>query len=526
MVSNAGKSENEAENLGELLASRANASPDKTFLFSEADGRRFTYAEFNRSVDATARMLASHTIRRGDVVSLLMPNSAEYIIAYFACWKLGALAGPVNSLSKEHEIQFVMNNSEAKVILVHSEFRECVENIRAELPHLKSMIAFDNEADATKDFAGYARFRRASSEEAKSGRQDACVPSDDAIIIYTSGTTGKPKGCLLTHGNVIANARQISEWLHFTENDRLLTIMPLFHMNAVSVTTMSALYAGGSTVVSPKFSASKFWNIISDFQITSFGSVATMLSILLNNYPDGVPKGLKSDQLRFAMCGSAPVPAEVMKKFEKTFNCPVIEGYGLSESTCRSTFNPPDEGRRPGSCGLPIGNEMKVVDDDDNEVTDGELGEIVLRGENLLKGYFKNPEATAQAFRGGWFHTGDIGFRDKDGYFYIVDRKSDMIIRGGENIYPREIDEVLYQHPGVAAAATVGVPDPIYGEEVAAFIILKNGVKLSQEDLMGFCRERLADYKCPKSIRFVSDIPKGPTGKLLKRELASQFAKN
>ena len=521
MVSNAGKSENEPENLGQLLESRAGSAPDKTFLFSEADGRRFTYAEFNRAVDATARMLASQAIRKGDVVSLLMPNSAEYVIAYFACWKLGALAGPVNSLLKEHEIEFVMNNSEAKVILVHSEFRERVENIRAELPHLESMITFDNQADATKDFAGYARHGRASS---KTSRQDACVPSDDAIIIYTSGTTGKPKGCLLTHGNVIANARQISEWLHFTKNDRLLTIMPLFHMNAVSVTTMAALHAGGSTVVSPKFSASKFWNIVSDHKITSFGSVATMLSILLNNYPDGVPEGLKTDQLRFAMCGSAPVPAEVIKTFEGTFNCPVIEGYGLSESTCRSTFNPPDERRRAGSCGLPIGNEMKVVDDDDHEVTDGELGEIVLRGENILKGYFKNPEVTEQAFRNGWFHTGDIGYRDKDGFFFIVDRKSDMIIRGGENIYPREIDEVLYQHPAVAAAATIGVPHPLYGEEVAAFIVLKDGMKVDEQELISHCQAELADYKCPKSIRILAEIPKGPTGKLLKRELARIYA--
>jgi len=525
MVSKAGKSENGAENLGELLESRASASPDKTFVFSEADGRRFTYAEFNHSVDAAARMLASHTIRKGDVVSLLMPNSAEYVIAYFACWKLGALAGPVNSLLKEHEVEFVMNNSEAKAVLVASEFRERIENIRTHLPHLRSIITFDDEAKAC---AGYARPRRAGlrldSDEENKGTPEACVPSDDAIIIYTSGTTGKPKGCLLTHGNVIANARQISDWLHFTENDRLLTIMPLFHMNGVSVTTMAALYAGGSTVVSPKFSASKFWNIISDYQITSFGSVATMLSMLLNNYPNGMPEGLKTDQLRFAMCGSAPVPAEVMKKFEETFNCPVIEGYGLSESTCRSTFNPPDERRRPGSCGLPIGNEMKVVDDDDNEVSDGELGEIVLRGENILKGYFRNPEAAEQAFRNGWFHTGDIGYRDKDGFFFIVDRKSDMIIRGGENIYPREIDEVLYRHPAVAAAATIGVPDPLYGEEVAAFIVLKDGMKVDEQELISHCQAELADYKCPKSIRIVAEIPKGPTGKLLKRELAGMYA--
>ncbi len=524
MTSEASNFKNTVTNLRELLESRINATPEKAFLFSGSDGRQFTYAVFDLAVNRAASLLASHGVGKGDVVSLLMPNCAEYIIAYFACWKLGALAGPVNSLLKEHETAFVMNNSEAKAILVHSEFLERIESIRKELPHLRSVIMFDDEEQATREFR----------EQEKGGR-DVCAPSanrrapgidkdDDAIIIYTSGTTGKPKGCLLTHGNVIANARQISEWLHFTDNDRLLTIMPLFHMNAVSVTTMSVLYAGGSTVISPKFSASQFWQIISDYQVTSFGSVATMLSILLNTYPDGVPEGLKTEQLRFAMCGSAPVPAEVMKRFEETFNCPVVEGYGLSESTCRSTFNPPDERRRPGSCGLPIGNEMKVFDDNDGEVADGELGEIVLRGENILKGYYKNPKATATAFRNGWFHTGDVGYRDGEGYFFIVDRKSDMIIRGGENIYPREIDEVLYQHPAIAAAATIGVPDQLYGEEVAAFVVLKDGQQVSEDELISYCTERLADYKCPKSIRVVAEIPKGPTGKLLKRELAKIYA--
>jgi long-chain acyl-CoA synthetase len=500
-------------NIGELLEQRVTLGPDKLFLFSEPDGRQFNYAEFNSAVNRTAAMLAAHGIGRGDVVSLLMPNSAEYIIAYFSCWRLGALAGPVNSLLKEHEIEFVMNNSEAKAILVHSEFRSLIESLKEKLPSLRAVITFDEVAEATREFV-----------DKTNSTPEACVPEDDAIIIYTSGTTGKPKGCLLTHGNLIANARQISEWLNFTEADRLLTIMPLFHMNAVSVTTLSALYAGGSSVVSPRFSASRFWNIISDYQITSFGSVATMLSMLLNNYPDGVPKGLRIGQLRFAMCGSAPVPAEVIRKFEETFNCPVIEGYGLSESTCRSTFNPPDERRRPGSCGLAIGNEMKVVDDNDEEVAVGELGEIVLRGDNILKGYFKNPEATERAFRGGWFHTGDVGYRDQDGFFFIVDRKTDMIIRGGENIYPREIDELLYQHPAVAAAATIGIPDPLYGEEVAAFIVLKEGLTPSEGELIDYCKAELADYKCPKSIHFVPEIPKGPTGKLLKRELAKKFA--
>jgi long-chain acyl-CoA synthetase len=496
-------------NIADLLTDRASSTPDKTFLISEIDGRQFTYAEFVAAVRRSASLLKSHGIQKGDTVSLLLPNSAEYVIAYFACWYIGAIAGPVNSLLKEKEIAYVMTDSEAKVLLVHSEFLPTIEPIRNDLKTLQTIVLFDNESQATRAIV-----------EPADPRDSSVTGDDEAIIIYTSGTTGKPKGCLLTHGNIIANARQISEWLGFLENDRLLSMMPLFHMNAVSVTTMSALYAGGSTVVSPKFSASRFWQIISDYQITSFGSVATMLSMLLSTYPDGVPRGLNTSQLRFAMCGSAPVPAEVMKRFEETFNCLVIEGYGLSESTCRSTFNPPDTRRRPGSCGLPIGNEMQVVDEDDQPVADGVLGEIVLRGENILKGYYKNPDATAIAFRNGWFHTGDIGYRDADGYYFIVDRKSDMIIRGGENIYPREIDEVLYQHPAVASAAAVGVPDQLYGEEVAAFVVLREGTTVSESEIIEFSKARLADYKCPKSVRFVTDIPKGPTGKLLKRELS------
>lgn len=493
----------EPRNIPELLQQHAAVAPEKTFLISEADKRQFSYREFESAVARTAGMLAAKGIGKGDVVSLLLPNSVEYVIAYFACWQLGALAGPVNGHLKQQEIEYVVSNSEAKLMLVNTEFLRKVEKSRV------PVVVFDDERKASHGF-----------EEKKADQIDE---EDEAIIIYTSGTTGKPKGCLLTHCNVIANARQISEWLGFDEEDRLLTIMPLFHMNAVSVTTMSALYAGASTVVSQKFSASRFWNIISDYQITSFGSVATMLSMLLSTYPDGVPAGLKTDQLRFAMCGSAPVPAEVLRRFEEKFNCLVVEGYGLSESTCRSTFNPPDERRRPGSCGLPIGNEMRVVDEDDRDVPDGQLGEIVLRGDNILKGYFKNEAATATAFRNGWFHTNDIGYRDADGFYYIVDRKSDMIIRGGENIYPREIDEVLYQHPQIAAAAVIGVPDELYGEEVAAVIVLKPDEQLSEQDVIEFCKARLADYKCPKTVRFIPDIPKGPTGKLLKRELAQMF---
>src|SRR5688572_5669787 len=522
------------ENVRALLEQRVASNPSKAFLFSEIDGREWSYEEFDKAVNRLANMLLSHGIAKGDVVSLLLPNSAEYVAAYLACWKIGALAGPVNSLLKPEEIEWVVSNSEAKLMLVGSDYLDLVT--RQAVPHASAGGAAP-EMEATPidvstrppanaggtDLCRAIVFDTASIADKFDDTLDPVDlnADDEAIIIYTSGTTGKPKGCLLTHGNLIANARQIAEWMSFSETDRLLTVMPLFHMNAVSVTTMTALYAGGSTVVAPKFSASRFWDIIDKYQVTSFGSVATMLSMLLAKAEGTTNNEQRStNSLRFAMCGSAPVPTEVLRKFEETFGILVIEGYGLSESTCRSTFNPPTEDRRPGSCGKPIGNEMKVVDDDDNEVPDGELGEIVLRGPNILKGYFRNEEATANAFRGGWFHTGDIGYRDADGFYYIADRKSDMIIRGGENIYPREIDDVLYTHPAVAAAAAIGIPDDLYGEEVVAFVVLKGTYLVTAGELISHCQNHLADYKCPKTIDFVHDIPKGPTGKLLKRELA------
>jgi long-chain acyl-CoA synthetase len=511
-------------NMRELLEQRAAETPAKTFLYDARDGRAWTYAEFDAAVNRTADMLAAQGIGRGDVVSLFLPNSAEYIIAYFACFKSGALAGPVNSLLKAEEAAYVVGNSKAKVLLYHSQFGETVTGIQKEVSSLAAAIEFDDEITANSNFAG-ANLALPNSAATPDGswRELALERDDEAIIIYTSGTTGKPKGCLLTHGNLLANAQQIVDWMRFTPADRLLSVMPLFHMNAVMVTTVAALYAGASSVVSPRFSASRFWQTISDYEVTSFGSVATMLSMLLATYPEGVPANLQTDQLRFAMCGSAPVPAEVLRRFEETFGCLVIEGYGLSESTVRATFNPPDARRRPGSCGQSIGCEIKIFDEDEREVAAGALGEIVLRGENIFKGYYENEAATTRAFRGGWFHTGDVGYRDAEGFVYIVDRMSDMIIRGGENIYPREIDELLYKHPAVASAATIGVPDELYGEEVAAFVVLKEGHTASAEELLDYCRAHLADFKCPKTIRFLPELPKGPTGKVLKRELAKKF---
>lgn len=486
-------------NIPQLLAARVSAYGAKTFLASADDDRSWTYERFAAAVSGLSSILSERGVSKGDIVSLLLPNSPEYVIAYFACWHIGAVAGPINTLLRSEEIDWIISNSLPKLIIAADEFTE-------KLSGDVSVMRLDNISDI------------APSDNASTIEIGI---DDNAIIIYTSGTTGKPKGCILTHGNLLANARQIVDWMKFGENDRLLTVMPLFHMNAVSVTTMSALFAGGTTIVSRRFSATRFWDIVRRFQITSFGSVATMLSMLLASANDAKPD---TSSIRFAMCGSAPVPVDVLERFEQTFDCLVIEGYGLSESTCRSTFNPPSTDRRPGSCGKPIGNEMRIVDDDDNELPCKELGEIVLRGDNIFKEYFRNAEATERAFRGGWFHTGDIGYRDPDGFYFIADRKSDMIIRGGENIYPREIDELLYSHPSVEAAAAFGIPDDLYGEAVAAAIVLKPTAALSEADVIAFCREHLADYKCPVKVHFLDELPKGPTGKILKRGLARLFS--
>jgi acyl-CoA synthetase (AMP-forming)/AMP-acid ligase II len=514
--------ERQPENVRQLLEARVAQHSDKPFLILESGERQFTYLEFDEQVNKAANMLGELGISKGDRVSLLLTNRAEYLIFYFACFKIGAWAGPVNSLLKPKEIEYIVANSEAKVIITESSLSSGIEQSRNNIGSLCHVLVIDESGQwsAEQVQGSGSGVQGSESDSELRTRNSGPRRNDEAVIIYTSGTTGKPKGVLLTHGNLLSNAQQIAEWLRLSEEDRSLMIMPLFHVNALMTTCLAAMWAGGSVVLMPRFSASRHWETVSRYGVTYFGSVATMLSLLNHTHPEGVPSGADISRLRFALCGSAPVPVEVLKTFESLFDCPVIEGYGLSESTCRSTFNPPDANRRIGSVGLPIGNEVKVFDENDRELGVGEVGEIVLRGPNIMKGYYRNEDANAEAFRSGWFHTGDLGCCDQDGFFYVVDRKSDMIIRAGENIYPREIDEVLYQHSKVQDAATIGVKDDIYGEEVKSFIVLRDGEQADEKEILDYCRERLADFKCPKSIEFLVEIPKGPTGKLLKRELA------
>jgi len=501
-------------NFRQLLDSQTQRCPDKNFLSCFNSGEEFSYSRLENHTNRIANLFLNLGIRKGDTVSLLLPNVPEMVLCYLACMKMGAVAGPLNIHMKSPEIRHILADSQARLLITTSKYLEPIESIRAHLPSLRHLLSLDGTEDDALDFHREVERQDARLSPSQIGWDD------DAIIIYTSGTTGKPKGCLLTHGNFLSNAGEISRWLGLSESDRLLCVMPLFHVNGIVVTMLTPLYSGGSMVLTERFSTHDFWEIISRYQVSSFGSVATMLSMLNHSeYPTGYFEKLDRSRLRFALCGSAPVPPEVMLRFEKTFQCPVVEGYGLSEATCRVTFNPPDERRRPGSVGLPIGSSVRVVDDSDARVPVGVIGEIVVRGPSVMKGYFRNPEATGATLRGGWLHTGDLGYEDPDGFYHLVDRKSDMIIRGGENIYPREVDNVLFSHPKIREAATLGIPDELYGEEVKAFVVLREDQQATAEEIRDFCRQYLADFKCPKSIQFLSELPKGPTGKILKREL-------
>jgi acyl-CoA synthetase (AMP-forming)/AMP-acid ligase II len=324
---------------------------------------------------------------------------------------------------------------------------------------------------------------------------------------------------MLTHWNLLSNAAAIARWLRLGAADRVLTVMPLFHANAIVIGLVTPLLAGGATVIAERFRTATFWASVARHRATTAGTVPTMLALLLG-LPD-VPPPADRASLRLLLTGSAPVPADLLLAFEARFGVPVIEGYGLTECTCRATFNPVDGRRRPGSCGLPLA-PLRIVDGDDRDVPPGEIGEIVVQGPHVMRGYFRNPDATAAALRGGWLHSGDLGRIDGDGFVHVVGRKSELVIRGGENVYPREIEETLLAHPDVGEAAVVGAPDRLYGEVVWAFLVPRPGRTIEPAAVAHWCVERLADFKRPARIEVVDELPKGPTGKILKAPLRAR----
>jgi long-chain acyl-CoA synthetase len=491
------------ETVRRLVDRHAAERGEREFLRFAPDDRSLRFGELHAALRRAGASFGRHGVGPGERVGLLLGNTPEMVVGFLGAAYAGAVAQPLNPALRADELAYLLGDSAASVLVAGPERRALAEEVRARVPTIRAVLE-------------PAAFFSASAPQAEPPEPTLGSP---AMLLHTSGTTGRPKGALLSHRNLARNAAEIAAWLRLDERDRFYGIMPLFHANGLVVTLYTALSLGATLVLDDGFHASTFWERIDRHRPTLFGSVATMLALLLAR---GAPASeLRRDSLRYALCGSAPVPVDVIERFEASFGVPVVEGYGLTECTCRATFNPPDA-RRPGSIGLPIGNQVRIVGDDGRERAVGERGEIWLRGDNVMLGYLGNPQATAAAIDAeGWLKTGDLAYRDADGYLWVVGRRSDMIIRGGENLYPREIEDVLYRHPAVREACVFGVPDPLYGEEVEAAVSLRPETTATAEDLLRHCAESLASFKCPKRIRITDDLPKGPTGKIAKRTIAA-----
>ncbi|OGQ97113.1 MAG: hypothetical protein A2284_10785 [Deltaproteobacteria bacterium RIFOXYA12_FULL_61_11] len=495
-------------NLRDYLTEAAQRHDEKTYLHYY--GQPTSYREFARRVFALANGLTSLGIGKGEVVHVLAQNDPAVLVSYFAIQAIGAIAGPINTFWKAPEVQYLLGDSGGTAIIVDRQFLPLVEQIQPACPALRTVIVLG--AEPVSGHASYERLleRAAPAPEVPLG------PEDLAFIFYTSGTTGNPKGVLLSHRNVLADLNGIGAALHVEDSATMLVFLPLFHVNAM-LTSIFGMRSGIEVVLRQRFSASEFWEVVAEHKVNFWSAVPAVYQILLSD-PGRQQHDLSS--LRFGICGAAPLTAETMRRFEETFGIPIVEGYGLTEGTCVSTINPRDGVRKVGSIGLPLpGQEVEIFDPEDRILPVGQRGELAIRGENVMVGYHGRPEDTAATLAGGWLHTGDVGYKDEDGYVYLVDRIKDMIIRGGENIYPKEVDNCLAGHPKVQEAATIGVPDPVRGEEVKVFIV-PSDESLTEEEVLAFCRERLADYKVPRYVELLDqDLPRNPVGKVLKKVL-------
>jgi long-chain acyl-CoA synthetase len=492
-------------NLASNLLATAEKHPDKAAI--KLDGLGLTWSQLRDQSLAAAGALRAAGIGPGDRVALILPNVPAYPILFFGTLMAGGIVVPMNPLLKSHEIDYYFSDSGAKIAFVWGDFAEEARK-GAEGPGTR-VVQSGPMGPSAEDFA---------PAEPLAGlveRDD----SNTALILYTSGTTGRPKGAELTHSNVNLNARRCAEViLELSEDDVIMGCLPLFHVFGLVVGLQAATVCGAALALIPRFDPGKALEVIQQEKVTVFEGVPTMYAAILH-HPDAGSTDTSS--LRVCASGGSAMPAEVMKAFEEQFGCMILEGYGLSETSPVASFNLPDRERKPGTIGVSIpGCDMKLVGLDGQDVGPGEgVGEIAIRGDNLMKGYWNKPEATAEAIPDGWFRTGDLATVDEEGYYTIVDRKKDMIIRGGFNVYPREVEEVLYEHPDVLEAAVVGIPDEHWGEEIGAAVALKPGSTATLEDVQQFVKERIAAYKYPRKLWSIAELPKGPTGKILRREV-------
>src|SRR5215210_7537294 len=491
-------------NLARILTETAEKSGDKTAF--KLDDVELNYSMLDEGGARVAGLLKSNGLEAGDRVGLMMPNVPYFPAIYFGILRAGGVVLPMNVLLKGREVAFYLDDPGAKLLFAWGDFAEAAE-AGAEQPGAEVILVKPGE------------FEKLLAEQDPDSDVADKSDEDTAVILYTSGTTGKPKGAELTHANLHKNSAGVSQKLgEMSGEDVLLGALPLFHSFGQTCTMNSAVSVGATVTMLPRFDPDKALEIIGRDKVTIFQGVPTMYNAMLHA---ATCDDADCSSLRLCMSGGAAMPAELMRSFEEKFDCIILEGYGLSESSPVASFNHPDRERKPGSIGTPIeGVEMQVWDDDGNELPQGEVGEIVIRGHNIMKGYWNRPEANKEAItEDGWFRTGDMAKMDEDGYFFIVDRKKDLIIRGGYNVYPREIEEVLYEHPAIQEAAVVGMPHDELGEEVGAAVVLKEGESVDEDELKSYVKDEVAAYKYPRKIWFVDELPMGPTGKILKREI-------
>jgi len=469
-----------------------------------------TYREFDAITDRIAYGLELLGIGPGDHVAVFHPNSAQTLLAFFGIIKAGGVVVPINPMYTPREVTYLLNNSESTLLIIHEDFSSLVDQIKGDVPRLNRVVLRRRTETVEAKIAALTGAHLVPLKERPFNSDDP------AIMFYTSGTTGSPKGVVLTHGNFAFGGPNIAQSYGLRENDISIAALPMVHVFSIASPFFGSLSSGGAVVVVERFQARTIFEVIEKYRVTWFSGVPTMFIVLLNAFHENT-RDISS--LRMGLSGGASLPVEVLRKWEEAFRAEVIEVYGLTESTGLVTANPVYGVRKPGSVGIAVsGVTAKVVNKDGNEVAPNEVGTLVFRGPNATKGYFKLPDETREKIRDGWVYTGDHAYRDDDGYFTIVGREKELIISGGYNIYPKEIEEVIHAHGGVSEAAVIGVTDPVKGEVPKAFIVLKPEVTATEEELLEHCGKNLAPYKLPK-IAFVKELPKNPTGKILKKEL-------
>ncbi|HAA12956.1 MAG TPA: long-chain-fatty-acid--CoA ligase [Cytophagales bacterium] len=513
-------------NLSVLIEDAAAKYPQKTaFTFMDTS---LSYAQVNGAANQIANGLRAKGIQPGDKVALGCLNLPYFPMVYFGILKAGAVVVPLSVLLKPDEIQYHLENSEAKAYFTFVGTEELPMGTMGhaafeQVPHCENFFMIMPTMDAPAAIEGAQTLGSLMAGQAPTGEAHATQGDDTAVIIYTSGTTGRPKGAELTHSNLLLNAMVSRDILGTQHGDTQLIVLPLFHIFAMTVLMNAGIYEGVTSILLPRFDAAAVFGLMEKHEVTVFAGVPTMYWGMVNYNEEGPNYEKIAKTLRVAVSGGASLPVQVLNDFEERFSVPIMEGYGMSEGSPVVTFNQLRFGRKPGSIGTPIwGVEVKLVDADDNEVPVGEKGELCYRGHNVMKGYYKRPEANAETLKGGWLHSGDIARKDEDGFYYIVDRTKDMIIRGGLNVYPREVEEVMIQHEAVSLVAVIGIPDGEYGEEIKACVVLKDGASVEADALMEWTKERIAAYKYPRHIEFLDALPMNATGKILKKELRAQ----